>query len=708
MPTRIRMDLGPGDPPQLQMGAIPRSFGVEFVLFSRHATAVSLLLFDKPDSDAAEEIVLDPKKHRMGDLWYVFVPEAAVGQLYAFQVDGPRDTIEGSRFDPNVQLLDPCAKALAGDFANRGRTTSAVRGPNRGRPKCVVVRDRFNWQDVGPPGTSLADTVIYEMHVRGFTAHESSQVVHPGTYLGVIDKIPYLKELGVTAVELLPIQEFDPFENQLVDPTTGKRLTNYWGYSPIGFFAPHSGYAASREPAAQVHEFKTMVRELHRAGIEVILDVVFNHTGEGNEKGPIINFKGIDNSIFYFLRDENPELYKDFSGCGNSLNSNHPVVQDLIRACLRYWVTQMHVDGFRFDLASVLSRDRSGNLIVNPPILESIAEDPVLRRTKIIAEAWDAAGAYQVGSFPGGRWAEWNGRYRDDIRQYWRGDPNKTGALATRITGSSDLYQSSKRRPYHSINFITCHDGFTLNDLVSYNTKHNLANGENNRDGDDTNNSYNHGFEGPTDDPIVERLRLRQIKNYLGTLFMSQGVPMLLGGDEIRRTQKGNNNAYCQDNDISWFDWTLCETNREIFRFTKGLIAFRHRHPILRRSDFFYGVKFPGRRMPDVAWYGWDGKPKEWFRDEHSVMCLIDGIPPSGSPDIADDDLLLAFHSGPKPQTFTLPSGDDSGRPWRLTFDTALEAPGDLFEAEDGPIFKIGSRYSMAERSMACFVRSRK
>lgn len=705
MPTRIRKDLGPGDPPQLQMGAIPRSFGVEFVLFSRHATAVSLLLYDRPDDDPAEEIVLDAKTHRMGDLWYVFVPEATVGQLYAFQVDGPRDVYQGHRFDPSLCLIDPCAKALAGDITNRDRTHSAVRGTNRERPKSVVVRDRFDWQDIQPPATPLADTVIYEMHVRGMTAHSNSNVEHPGSYLGVIEKIPYLKELGITAVELLPIQQFDPFENEHVNPETGKPLTNYWGYSPIAFFAAHSGYAFSRSPGAQVREFKTMVRELHRAGIEIILDVVFNHTGEGNHAGPIISFKGIDNSIFYFLNDDDPSLYKDFSGCGNSLNSNHPVVQDLIRACLRYWVNHMHIDGFRFDLASVLSRDRSGHLISNPPILESIAEDPVLRRVKIIAEAWDAAGAYQVGSFPGGRWAEWNGHYRDDIRQFWRGDPGKTGALATRITGSSDLYQSSKRQPCHSINFVTCHDGFTLNDLVSYNQKHNFANGEDNRDGEDHNNSYNHGFEGPTDDPVIERLRIRQIKNFLATLFLSHGVPMLPAGDEFRRTQRGNNNAYCQDNEVSWIDWSLLEKNREIFRFAQGLISFRRRHPVFRRSDFFYGVKFPGRVMPDISWYGIDGKPKEWFRDDHTLVCLIDGLPPPGSNDIADDDMLLFFNAGLKALPFALPPGDDPARPWRLFLDTAQESPAEIFTDESGPTFKPGSRYPMLERSMACFSR---
>ncbi|MGL5098314.1 MAG: glycogen debranching protein, partial [Planctomycetia bacterium] len=444
------------------------------------------------------------------------------------------------------------------------------------------------------------DSVIYEVHLRGFTAHRSAKVRSPGTYLGFIEKIPYLQDLGVTAVEFLPIHEFDHLEHAVKSPVDGSTLCNYWGYSTVGFFAPNGRYAKSRVAGAQVREFKTLVRELHRAKIEVILDVVYNHTAEGNHMGPTIHFKGLDNSIYYHLADD-PSYYKDYSGCGNSLNCNHPVVRQFILESLRYWVRHFHIDGFRFDLASVLGRDRSGAVIGNPPLLEEIAEDPELRDVKIIAEAWDAAGAYQVGSFPGGRWAEWNGRYRDDVRRFWRGDPGLTGALATRLTGSSDLYQSSGRRPYHSINFITSHDGFTLSDLVSYNQKHNDGNGEANRDGENNNLSFNFGVEGPSDAIAVGRLRLRQLKNFLATLLLSQGVPMLLGGDEFRRTQRGNNNCYCQDNELSWFDWNLVQKNGELYRFTRELIAFRRNHPVFRRTKFFKGEPPAGRQNNDIT-----------------------------------------------------------------------------------------------------------
>jgi isoamylase len=453
----------------------------------------------------------------------------------------------------------------------------------------------------------LSESIIYELHVRGFTASKNSGVSHPGTYLGVIEKIPYLQSLGVTAIELMPVHEF-PIKDIYGNPP--ERL-NYWGYDPIALFAPHRGYAAGRTPGCQVREFKEMVQALHRAGIEVILDVVFNHTAEGNECGPILSLKGLENRVYYML-ENGGRNYRNYTGCGNTLNGNHPIVRELIFHCLRYWVHTYHIDGFRFDLASILTRDRNGNMLPNPPVVEAISEDPLLADTKIIAEAWDAAGAYQVGTFAAARWAEWNGRYRDDVRRFWRGDPHMIGAMATRLAGSSDLYQPGGRSPYHSINFLTSHDGFPLNDLVSYNHKHNGANGEGNRDGDNNNLSCNCGLEGPSWRSDVAKTRLRQIKNMLATLLLSQGVPMILAGDECRRTQQGNNNAYCQDNEISWFDWRLIRKHRALRRFVQTLIAFRKAEPAVRHNDFLTSVGtmpkaarstgLPTRGRWDVCW----------------------------------------------------------------------------------------------------------
>ncbi|MEC8569575.1 MAG: glycogen debranching protein GlgX, partial [Planctomycetota bacterium] len=556
--------------PELQLthilpyGAVVHDRGVQFVIFSRSATSMRLLLFDDVDDfEPAEIIEFDRESDRWGDIWSVFVPGVGAGQLYQFQADGPYAPEKGMRFDGNARLIDPYAKALAGTFQ---KSTDGVIRP----PKCVVVDDFFDWEGDRHIKRELSESVIYELHVRGFTNSPTSGVEHPGTYLGVIEKIPYLKDLGVTAVELMPIHEFpilDIYGNPPKNP-------NYWGYDSMAFFAPHRGYAASATPGSQVTEFKQMVKALHEAGIEVILDVVFNHTCEGNEQGPVLSFKGLENSVYYMLESD-PKYYKNYSGCGNTVNGNHPIVREMIFHCLRHWVHNYHIDGFRFDLASILSRDRNGDLVPNPPLVEAIGEDPLLADTKIIAEAWDAAGAYQVGSFGDHRWAEWNGRYRDDVRRYWRGDGGMLGAMATRLSGSSDLYQSGGRQPHCSINFVTSHDGFTMNDLVSFREKHNYENGEDNRDGDNNNHSDNYGVEGPTDRKLIDDLRLRQIKNMMATLLLSQGVPMMVAGDEIRRTQNGNNNAYCQDTPVSWFDWDLVGENQELLRFSKALIQFR-------------------------------------------------------------------------------------------------------------------------------------
>ena len=486
----------------LPYGALLRDSGVQFVVYSRSATAMRVLLYEEPDDpEPAHVIALDPTKDRWGDMWSILVPGLTHGQLYHFQADGPFDPEHGQRFDGQARLIDPYSRALAGHFlpGNDG----IVRPP-----KSVVIDDSFDWQGDRHLRRGLADTVIYELHVRGFTKSPSSGVKNPGTYLGVIEKIPYLKSLGVTAVELMPVHEFP------TEPATGIPLDrgNYWGYDPLAFFAPHRGYASGTQPGCQVREFKEMVRALHAAGIEVILDVVFNHTAEGNQLGPTFSFKGLENRVYYMLGDGGA-YYRNYTGCGNTINGNHPIVRELIFLCLRHWVHNYHIDGFRFDLASILSRDRNGDIHPNPPIVEVITEDPMLADTKIIAEAWDAAGAYQVGSFASLRWAEWNGRYRDDVRRYWRGDYAQTGHLATRLAGSSDLYGDNGRQPYHSINFVTSHDGFTLSDLVSFREKHNEANGEGNRDGDNNNFSENYGEEGPTKRADIEAIRARQIRN---------------------------------------------------------------------------------------------------------------------------------------------------------------------------------------------------
>jgi isoamylase len=585
MPKTVRKN-----PPQLQFayplpyGAVLRDGGVQFVVYSKSATAMRVLLYERvTDLDPQQLVELNPQTDRWGDIWSVFVPGIKAGQLYHFQAEGPFDPAQGQRFSSHARLIDPYARALAGRFLP---SADGVIRP----PKCVVVDDTFDWGGDRHLKRPLSETIIYEMHVRGFTRSNTSGVSSPGTYAGVVEKIPYLKSLGVTAVEFMPVHEFPTEE------ADGAKFVrpNYWGYDPMAFFAPHRGYMEGHKPGDQVRQFKEMVRELHAAGIEVILDVVFNHTAEGNEQGPTFGFKGLENRVYYMLNDDG--TYRNYSGCGNTVNGNHPIVREMIFHCLRHWVHNYHIDGFRFDLASILSRNRRGELVPNPPMVELIAEDPMLADTKIIAEAWDAAGAYQVGSFANQRWAEWNGRYRDDVRRYWRGDGGLTGPMATRLSGSSDLYQPSGRRPYHSINFVTSHDGFTLNDMVSYERKHNLDNGEDNRDGDNNNYSANYGVEGPTRRKSITDLRQRQVKNMMASLLLSQGVPMILYGDEVLRTQRGNNNAYRQDNPIAWFDWRLVEKNVEMLRFVEALTACSSKH--LPPSDAGSRTCAAGRSSP--------------------------------------------------------------------------------------------------------------
>ncbi len=683
---------------KLPYGAIVNERGVQFVVFSRSATAMRLLLYDKVDDlEPAEVIEFDRDSDRWGDVWSVFVPGLSAGQLYQFQANGPFDPESGQWFDGNARLIDPYAKALAGCFQKH---TDGITRP----PKCVVIDDNFDWAGDRHIRRPLAETVIYETHVRGFTKSKTAKVKakNAGTYLGLIDKIPYLQDLGITAVELMPVHEFpirDIHGNDLERP-------NYWGYDPMAFFAPHRGYASSTEPGGQVNEFKTMVKALHQAGIEVILDVVFNHTCEGNEQGPVLSFKGLENQVYYILNSGGAH-YSNYSGCGNTFNGNHPICRELIFHCLRHWVHNYHVDGFRFDLASILSRDRYGNLMPNPPMVEMIAEDPMLADTKIIAEAWDAAGAYQVGSFGDLRWAEWNGRYRDDVRRYWRGDDGLVGPVATRLAGSSDLYEHAGRAPYCSINFITSHDGFTLNDLVSYKEKHNMANGEEGRDGDNHNCSDNYGVEGPTRRKPIERIRKRQIKNMLATLLLSQGVPMIVMGDEVRRTQDGNNNAYCQDNDISWFNWNLVKKHQDIHNFVRGLISLRKSQPTLRRTRFLTGRPFDSRGVADVNWFNHLGLAFNWENPSGGLVCWLPAPAAADDPDGEGRDLLLLFNGNAETLKFVLPE-QIRGLRWSLLIDTAAENSGeDIYPELDGPAAPANRRVEMVYRSMKAYVAER-
>jgi glycogen operon protein len=691
-----RADVRAGSP--LPLGIQERGAGVNFAIFSRYASRVRLELFDHPEDAAPARVIdLDSARNRTGDVWHVWVKGIGPGQLYAYRVDGPYEPSEGHRFNFNRLLLDPFATLISQvppwDFASaRGYDPSAPEQDlaiskldnSRSMPKCVFVNEPFEWDGDQPPRHPWSKTVIYETHVRGFTIHPKSGVDHPGTYRGLMEKIPYLKSLGVTAVELMPVQEFNETSVTRKNPQTSQQLRNYWGYDPVAFFAPKASYSSSGGLGQQKLEFKEMVRAFHNAGVEVILDVVFNHTAEGDELGPTLCFRGMDNAIFYTLAGDK-RYYKDYTGTGNTINANHPVVRDHILAALRYWMVEMHVDGFRFDLASVLGRGRSGNLLSNPPLLERIAEDPILRDVKIIAEAWDAAGAYEVGSFSERRWAEWNGRYRDDVRRFWRGDDGMLGLFASRICGSADIYTKSGKGPESSINFVTCHDGFTLNDLVSYRYKHNEANGENNHDGTDANFSENYGAEGETMDAGIESLRKRQIKNLLLTLLISRGVPMLLGGDEFRRTQGGNNNAYCQDNETSWHNWSCLDEHREIFRFTRGMIAFRRAHQILSLEHFYTDA--------EIHWFSPHGDLPHWSDlKEKQFACLIHEDEQSA--------LCLMFNAGTDAVSFGLPPILPGAR-WHLAVDTSHEAPQDLFAAGEEPLWEDPQTYHLSPRSSA-------
>lgn len=697
-------EIRPGNPLPIG-GAHEQGGGVTFVLFSRHATGVRLEFYRNPDDSSPSRMIdLDPVRHRTGDVWHVWVRGVSAGQLYGYRVAGPYLPEEGHRFNPNKLLLDPYARAIAGvvnwDFlAARGYDSSSNLTDlsfstidNAGTtPKCIFTDNHFDWEMDSPPRHSASDTVIYETHVRGFTIHPSSGVAHPATFAGLTEKIPYLRDLGVTAVELMPVLEFNENESNRLNPITGEKIRNYWGYNPVAFFAPKQSYCNGRQNGQQILEFREMVKALHRAGIEVILDIVLNHTAENDELGPTISLRGFENSVFYMLQENGCRYYKNFSGVGNTLNANHPVVREFVRNVLRYWVMHMHVDGFRFDLASILGRDEHGRILCNAPLLEGIAEDPILRDVKIIAEAWDAGGAYQVGNFSTRRWAEWNGRFRDDVRRFWIGDAGMIGSFASRICGSSDLYQRSGKGPASSLNFVTCHDGFTLNDLVSYKQKHNDDNGEFNRDGTDANFSDNCGVEGPSHDPGIEAMRIRLIKNFLLTLFISRGVPMLLGGDEFRRTQHGNNNAYCQDNEMSWYNWSLVEKHKEIQRFTRGMIAFRRAHRVLRKEQFYTDE--------DIQWFAPNGSAPDWAdQRQKSLACLIPGQ--------KDPDLFLLFNADATPVDFSIP-GLPAGKIWRLAVDTSRTAPDDLFDPGKEPSVPGQKGFRLEPRTSAILLADR-
>jgi glycogen operon protein len=674
----------------LPLGVTVRRHGVNFSVFSRYATSCTLVLFKPEAQDPYVEIPLDPLDNRTGQIWHVFVEGLDAGVQYGYRFDmQPNPDPRFHRFDPSKVLLDPYALALS-----NGGSWGEFKPGTRPYRNGLVLENHFDWEHDRPLNIPLVDSIIYELHVRSFTQSPSSAVSHPGTFAGLIERIPYLKKLGVTAVELLPVNEFEESDTDRANPFTGQPLLNLWGYQSTAFFAPNAAYSSNPDTGDQVREFKEMVRAFHKAGIEVILDIVFNHTAEGDEHGPTWSFRGIDNSTYYILECGTGK-YENFSGCGNTVNCNNPVVRDFIVDCLRYWVMEMHVDGFRFDLASILGRGQDGSVLKNPPLLESLAYDPVLANTKLIAEAWDAGGLYQVGSFPSwGRWAEWNGIFRDDIRKFVKGDTGMTSPLATRLLGSPDLYLTSAREPYHSINFVTCHDGFTLHDLVSYNEKHNLANGQNNSDGSNANYSWNCGIEGPTDDQPINQLRLQQQKNCAAILLVSHGVPMILAGDEMGRTQQGNNNAYCQDNEISWVDWKLAETNAGLLRLFQLMIAFRKRCRLLRRDSF----EFSGEHGFHVTWHGVKRVRPDWSSESRSLAMQLTQLHEG---DVREDLFFIAnSHCGDL--EFELP--EIGQQEWFRMVDTALQSPLDI--AEDGQEFPLLSqeKYLVKARSVAVFV----
>jgi isoamylase len=670
------------------LGAALVPGGANFSVYSREASSIELLLFEREDDRGPARVIhLDPGVNRTYHYWHSFVPGVKVGQTYGYRVNGPWDPANGKRFDPTKLLLDPYGRAVA---VPRGYSRAAILNKSAdlaaAMKSAVVDSHAYDWEGDVPLKRSSSRTVIYEMHVRGFTQHPSSGVPDHlrGTYAGLIEKIPYLQQLGITAVELLPVFQFDPQDAPL-------GLLNYWGYAPVSFFAPHSGYSSVKDPLGPVHEFRDMVKALHRAGIEVILDVVFNHTAEGNENGPTIGFRGFDNGAYYLLESDRSR-YANYSGTGNTINANHPIIRRMIVDSLRYWVQEMHVDGFRFDLASILDRDSSGQPMLDPPVLWDIESDPVLAGTKMIAEAWDAAGLYQVGSFTGDGWMEWNGRFRDDVRSFFRGDEGSVAQIADRLLGSPQIYGHKEREAEVSVNFVTCHDGFTLNDLVSYSVKRNEANGESNHDGASDNRSWNCGVEGPSDDGAVDALRNRQVKNLLTCNILSLGMPMIGMGDEVRRTQLGNNNAYCQDNEIGWFDWSLVSKHADVLRFVKLLVK-RRLSSFLEDEDESETLN-QWLRESHKAWHGVKLNQPDWSSSSHSVAL---------SAEIVRDKYFVHWilNAYWEPLDFELPAiGGEGEVVWRRWIDTGLDSPEDIVRWREARPF-AGSAYRVGPHSVA-------
>ncbi len=689
------------------LGATPGDGGVNFALYSQSATEVFLLLFDSPEDDPTDVIRLENQSRY---IWYGFVEGIGAGQLYAYRVRGPHDPRRGMRFNEHKLLLDPYAKALTGKPFNVGNLllgydpgssdrdlTLDTRDNGSVLPRCIVVDDAFDWQGDAPPDIPVDSLLLYEVHLKGFTAHPSSRVAHPGTYLGFIEKIPHLTELGVSAVEFLPVQEF-----YVEDFLRDRALTNYWGYNTISFFAPESSYGTGRSPGCQVSEFKMLVRELHRAGIEVILDVVYNHTGEGSELGPTLSFRGIDNPNYYRLTgppDAPGRYYTNETGCGNTLDFGSPPVIRLVMDSLRYWVEVMHVDGFRFDLASVLGREASG-FQRGASFFDAVAQDPALHRIMLIAEPWDL-GTYQVGNFPPD-WSEWNGRFRDTIRRFVKGDAGQARDLGWRITGSADLYGDDGRSAYNSVNFVTCHDGFTLHDLVTYDVKRNEANLEDNRDGTNDNLSWNCGAEGETEDPDVGALRSRMVKNFTCCLLFSCGTPMILGGDEFLRTQRGNNNAYCQDNELSWFDWDDVASNEDFLAFFRKAVGMVKRFPVLQKRKFLLGEDLDDDGIPDITWFDCDlGKPA-WDDPELRTICYqLEGGDGGGR--AGQSLLFFILNADWRPRTVRIPK-PAGGRTWRRAIDTSQAPPEDFLEAGRESVLEQQDRYVAGPRSTVVLV----
>jgi len=680
-------------------GATTVPGGVNFSIYSSHATSCSLVLFQKHEKQPMAEIPF-PEEFRIGNVYCMVVFDLDYENLeYGYRMDGPNNFQSGHWFDQSKILMDPYAKVIGG----RDVWGVTPDWDDIYHHRARIAFDDFDWQDDRPLEILSEDQIIYEMHVRSFTRHHSSGVKekHQGTFAGIRDKIPYLQELGVNAVELMPIYEFDEFENSRPNPETGETLFNYWGYSTVGFFAPKAGYAATGKFGMQVDELKNLVKELHKNGIEVILDVVFNHTAEGNERGPTISFRGLDNKTYYMLTPEG--YYFNFSGTGNTLNCNNPIVRDMVLDCLRYWAAEYHIDGFRFDLAAILGRDPWGAPLANPPLLETLAFDPILAKCKLIAEAWDAGGLYQVGSFPAyGRWAEWNGKYRDSIRNFLKGD-GLVGDVAQRLQGSPDLYAASGRAPATSINFITAHDGFTLMDLVSYNGKHNEANGENNNDGSNDNDSWNCGWEGITDDPGINALRRRQVKNAVAILMVSQGVPMILMGDEMGRTKNGNNNTYCHDNELNWLNWDLLEKNADLFKFFKHCIAFRKAHPVLRNNWHFRNQDYVGSGYGDITWHGTKAWNADWSNSNRTIAFMLCGKHAKQGT-YEDNYIYVAMNMHWEAHWFELPALHPSMK-WHIFANTGVTPPTqDSWEPGTEPLLEEQSGLLIGDRSVVILV----